>query len=216
MEIKYVGHSCFHIRTASAKIVTDPFTKESTGLPLPKIEADIVTISHDHDDHNNPVEVKGDPLVLTWPGEFEKKGVHITGFPTFHDGVEGQTRGENVMYKFEDGDISLLHCGDLGHLLSDDMVERVGNIDILMIPVGDIFTIGPKDAVKVIKAIEPSIVIPMHFGRPDLRADVFAELQPLATFLKEFGQEGIEPLEKLTLKKDQINTERTEVVVLRS
>lgn len=214
MEIKYLGHSSFFIKTKNAKIVTDPFLPESTGLKFANTEADVVTISHAHDDHSYSEGIKGEPLVLTWSGEYEKKEVRITGFRTFHDAQEGAERGENIMFKFEDNDISLLHCGDLGHLLSNEITDEIGGVDVLMIPVGGMTTIDAKQAVKVINQIEPSIVIPMHYNQDGLDQKTFGTLSDLQTFLKEISAEDVQPIEKLSIKKEQLDPENMKVVVL--
>jgi len=216
MDIKYFGHSSFYIRTKTAKIVTDPYDSVYTGLKFPKTEADIVTISHDHNDHNSLVDIKGEPLVLTWPGEFEKNQVRITGFQSFHDKKNGEDRGENVIYKFEADDFTILHCGDLGHLIQDEIVDQIGSVDVVMIPVGGLYTIDPVEAGKVLNDLEPSIVIPMHYGREDLKKETFAGLQPLEAFLKEIGAADVEPIEKLTLKREELTGESTRVVVMQS
>lgn len=216
MDIKYFGHSSFYIRTKNAKIVTDPFDSAYTGLKFPRTEADIVTISHDHTDHNSLSDVKGEPLVLTWPGEFEKNQVRVTGYKTFHDKNNGEERGENVMYKFEADDFSILHCGDLGHVIPDEIVDQIGAIDVMMVPVGGVYTLDLASAVKVINEIEPSIVIPMHYGREDLNTEVFGDLQPLDAFLKEFGAADVQPIEKFTPKRDELVDDSISVVVLQS
>ena len=216
MDIKYFGHSSFYIRTKTAKIVTDPYDSVYTGLKFPKTEADIVTISHDHNDHNSLVDIKGEPLVLTWPGEFEKNQVRITGFQSFHDKKNGEERGENVIYKFEADDFTILHCGDLGHMIPDEMIDQIGSVDVVMIPVGGLYTIGPVEAVKVLNEIEPSIVIPMHYGQEGLKSETFDGLQPLEAFLKEIGALDVETIEKLTLKQEDLTGESTRVVVLQN
>lgn len=214
MEIKYIGHSSFFIKTKTAKIVTDPFNPSMTGLKFPKIEADVVTISHNHADHNYVEGIKDTPLVIDWPGEFEKNEVRITGYPSFHDNKEGGERGPNTMYKFEAENISLLHCGDLGHMLTDAVIEEIGNVDILIIPTGGFYTINAEDAVKIIQEIEPSIVIPMHFKRPEMNQEQFAELQDINVFLKAMGADGTEPLEKFSVKKEDLNAEDQKVITL--
>jgi len=216
MDIKYLGHSAFYIRSKTVKMVTDPYDSAYTGLKFPRTEADIVTISHDHKDHNCMTDIKGDPLVLTWPGEFEKKQVRITGYQTFHDKKNGEERGSNVIYKFEADNYTLLHCGDLGHVIPDEIVDQIGSIDVMMIPVGGLYTIDPVEAVKILKEIEPAIVIPMHYGRSDLNSEVFAGLQPLGAFLKEVDATGVEPIEKLTLKREDLDSENMRVVVLQN
>ena len=213
MDIKYLGHSSFQIRTKNAKIVTDPFDPEYTGLPFAKTEADILTISHDHRDHNFKDGIKGEPLVLDWPGEFEKNGVRINGYDSFHDANGGTERGDNVMYKFEADGFSVLHLGDLGHLLSEDKIEMIGEVDVLLIPVGGKYTINPIEAVKTINKIEPRIVIPMHYGNLELKQDVFGELSELQVFLKEIGAADVVPVDKLTLKRED-EADNIQVVVL--
>src|SRR3989344_1233999 len=146
MDIRYLGHAAFHIKTKTASIVTDPYNPEMVGLKFPKTEADIVTISHHLPDHDFVQAVSGTPLIIDWPGEFEKMSVRIFGFSSFHDGKKGEERGENIMYKFEAEDISILHCGDLGHSLTDAMVEDIGGVDIVCIPVGGIYTINASQA----------------------------------------------------------------------
>jgi L-ascorbate metabolism protein UlaG (beta-lactamase superfamily) len=214
MEIKYLGHSSFFIKTKSAKLVTDPFNPEKVGLKFPKQESDIITISHNHADHNYREGIKGEPIIFDWPGEYEKNEVHITGYPSFHDKQQGAERGENVIYKIEAEKLAILHVGDLGHSLSDELIEEIGGIDILMVPVGGVYSLSAEEAVKLINEIEPSIVIPMHYNRPELDATTFGSLQTLDVFLKAMGVEGAEPQEKLSIKKEEINPEEMKVVVL--
>ncbi len=214
MEIKYIGHSSFFIKTKNAKIVTDPFDPQAVGLKYPKQEADIITISHHHPDHDCQDGVKGEPIVFDWPGEYEKNEVHITGYPSFHDKQQGAERGENVIYKIEAENLSLLHVGDLGHMLDDSTVEQIGTVDILFVPVGGFYTISADEAVKVINEIEPSIVIPMHFNREELDPKTFSSLEPVDVFLKKMGAEATVPQEKLVIKKEDITPENMQVVVL--
>ncbi len=213
MEIKYLSHSSFLIKTKDAKLVMDPFDPKFTGLKFPKQEADIVTISHDHKDHNHRELIDGAPLFITWPGQFEKKGIRIWGFSSFHDKVGGKERGENVMYKIESEGISILHCGDLGTGLTDDQLDEIGDVDILLVPVGGKYTITADEAISLIKKVEPSVVIPMHYGRPDL---IVEGLEPLEVFLKKMGAEQTEPLDKLIVKKEDFALDTAmRVVVLK-
>lgn len=212
MEIKYLGHSSFHIKTKTARIITDPFDSKTVGLKYPTIEADIVTISHNHLDHNVSNQIGGNPLVLDWPGEFEKNAVRIYGFQSFHDAEQGTQRGENVMYKFEADDISILHCGDIGHMLTAEFVDKIEGVDILMIPTGGFYTINATQAVTMIKQLDPTIVIPMHYGHSALNQEGFADLQSLDEFLKLMGAEGREPIDKLIIKKEDLAAEDTRVI----
>jgi len=214
MEIKYLSHSSFLIKTKDAKVVMDPFDPKMVGLKFSKQEADIVTISHEHKDHSYTELIEGTPLILTWPGQFEKKGVRLWGVNSFHDKVEGKERGENVMYKIESEGISTLHCGDLGAALTDSQLDEIGDVDILLVPVGGKFTLTADEAISLIKKIEPSIIIPMHYGRPDI---LIEGLAPLDEFLKKMGVEPSEPLEKLVVKKEDFAFDQAmRVVVLKA
>src|SRR6476469_4622663 len=113
MDIKYMGHASFFLKTKNSRVVMDPFDPK-IGLKFPKTEADIVTISHHHSDHDFLGQVSGEPLVIDWPGEFEKQEVRISGFSSFHDKQKGAERGPDTLYKVEADGISVLHCGDLG------------------------------------------------------------------------------------------------------
>ncbi len=209
-----MGHSSFLIRTREAKIVTDPFSPSVVGLKYPKVEADIVTLSHLHDDHNYREGIKGEPLFIDWPGEFEKNKVRIFGYQSFHDNKKGEERGANTIFKFEAENLSILHCGDLGHLLDDSLVEEIGSVDVLLIPTGGFYTINAQEAAKVVNEIEPSLVIPMHYQNPDMNPQLSANMQPVGDFLKEIGAEDTQAVEKLSIKKEDLTPEDLKVVVM--
>lgn len=217
MEIKYIGHSSFLIKTKTAKVVTDPFDPKMVGLKFPKTEGDIVTVSHGHDDHNQHqqvVTVEGkSPLVFDMPGEFESKGVRIFGFRSFHDDKKGEERGENTLYKIEAEGISVLHCGDLGFVPDDSFIDSIGDVDILMVPVGGFYTIDPEAASQLVKKVEPAIVIPMHYNQPGLDQKAFGQLVPVTEFTKKFGIENVVPVPKLVVKKEEME-EEMKIVVL--
>lgn len=208
-----MGHSSFFIKGKTASLLTDPFDPKMVGLKFPKVKADIVTISHHHQDHDKTQLVEGDPLVIDLPGEYEKDQVRVTGFSAFHDKKKGEERGKNTLFKIEMDDISILHCGDLGDKLSDEMLEEVGNIDILLIPVGGVYTIDDDEAVEVVNSIEPSIVIPMHYKSDKLNEKVFGEFSPLSSFLDKMGAADVEPIKKLKVKREEFE-EEMKVVVL--
>ena len=214
MEIKYLGHSSFVLRSKIAKLVTDPFNPE-IGLRFPKTEANIITISHYHKDHNNASQVEGNPLVIDMPGEFEKNGFRITGFQSFHDNKKGAERGENVIYKIEVEGMSFLHCGDLGYVPEGNFIDEVGKIDVLFVPVGGTYTIDAGEAVELVKEIEPSIVIPMHYKTPKHDTKQYEQIQTVEEFLKKIGAEDIAPVEKLVIKKEDLG-EEMKVVVMES
>ncbi len=212
MDIKYIGHASFFIKTKNSRVITDPFDPK-IGLKFPKTEADIVTVSHQHPDHNFLSQVTGDPLVIDWPGEYEKQQVRITGFGSFHDKQKGAERGENILFKFETEGISVLHCGDLGVIPDDNLISQIGEINVLMVPVGGFYTVDANEAVALIKKIEPSMVIPMHYNRPELDQETFGKLTPVEDFIKKIGATVGETVSKLTLKADDFGDEMKVVVM---
>lgn len=211
MIITYYGHSCFKLESGGIVVVTDPFPKK-IGLKPFQGKADIVTVSHNHWDHNNTSGIKEAPFIIDGPGEYEIKKIVIQGIPSFHDKVEGKARGTNTIYLIQMDKIRLCHLGDLGHELSDNQLEKIGQVDVLMIPVGGIFTINSQEAPKIINQIEPRIVIPMHYQLPKLK--IGAKLAPVEKFLKEMGVSRT-PVEKLVVKKKDLIGKETEVVVMK-
>ena len=217
MDIIYLGHSGFKLRGKSASVVTDPFGPE-IGFALPQVSADIVTVSHSHPDHAAVAKVQGTsrrpkPFIITAPGEYEIMGISVRAIPVFHDDQQGKLRGKNLIMVITIDGVHLVHLGDLGHPLTEAQVEDIGPVDVLMVPVGGVFTIGPQAAASVIENLDPSIVIPMHF-RGEKHSDAFKQLSPLSDFLKQMGAESKEPQEKLTVTAGSL-PEETEVVVLK-
>jgi L-ascorbate metabolism protein UlaG (beta-lactamase superfamily) len=211
MVITWYGQSCFKIQSGETVIFTDPFSKE-TGLTPPRGQAHIVTVSHNHFDHNNVETLTGEPLVVAGPGEYETKGINIRGIFSYHDDKEGKERGTNTIYVLEVEGVKICHLGDLGQKkLTDEQLEQIDEVDILLVPVGGEATIDAEEAAEIISQIEPRLVIPMHYKIPGL-ALKFAGVEP---FLKEMGVAKKETVEKLTLKKKDLPTEGTEVVVLK-
>lgn len=162
LNIKWFGHSMWKIWNDEITIITDPFT--DIGYKMPENEtADILLSSHDHFDHNNYSLIKGNPEIVKSAGDFNIKGMNIIMIPTWHDETKGKERGENLLMKFVISGKTLLHCGDLGHLLSDEIFNKLGNIDVLFIPVGGFFTIDVDTAQTIVEKINPNIVFPMHY-----------------------------------------------------
>lgn len=214
MDISYLGHSSFKIKTRQATIVTDPFDPAMVGLKYPNVEADIVTVSHAHNDHNFIQKVSGAKKIIEGPGEYEISGVSILGYPSFHDEKAGSERGTNTIYVIECEGIRLAHLGDLGHTLTDDAISEIGTVDILMIPVGGFYTIGPKDAGEVVGKIDPYFIIPMHYKVPGMAPGLAEKLEGVDIFLKEVGL-PTETLPKFSIKKSDINEDQnTKVIVL--
>jgi L-ascorbate metabolism protein UlaG (beta-lactamase superfamily) len=216
MIITYHGHSCFKLKGKRGTVITDPF-EAYVGFSPSSLTADIVTVSHQHKDHNAISKVKGTeahpkPFIIDSPGEYEVGGVSVFGDKMYHDSVGGVERGENTVFTILLDDLRVCHLGDLGHTLTEEQVEKIGLVDILFVPVGGHFTINPEQANEVIRMIEPSIVIPMHFLTPEHDSKVFGDLKTLADFTKEYG---IEPaaVPKLSIEKDRL-PEETELVIL--
>lgn len=212
MYITWLGHSSFKLQdkisSDGVTIVTDPYGEKS-GLKMPKIEADILTISHDHDDHNNVAAIKGKPFVIHCAGEYEIKNVAIEGVEVPHDDKDGKERGKVIAYRIDIDDISIAHLSGLGGQLNPKQLETLGGVDVLLIPVGGKYTIDARKAVEVISQIEPRIVIPMHYAIPGLAYD----LDPVEKFIKELG---IKPRmeEKLKVTKRDLPQEDMELVIL--
>lgn len=163
MKIKWFGQSCFMITSENeTKVVTDPYVN-MLGYKLPNVEANIVTTSHNHKDHNNINAIKGSFEHIHGPGIFQKDGIKIKGVETFHDNVSGAKRGKNTVYNFNIDGINVCHCGDLGHTLNSKQIEEIGNVDILLLPIGGLFTINAANALQVAKQLRPIIIIPMHY-----------------------------------------------------
>ena len=163
MKIKWFGQACFLITSNNGiRIITDPFDHR-LGYDVPSVEADIVTASHDHYDHNNVASVKGEFIRIDKPGKFLAKGIDIVGVETFHDESKGSKRGKNTVFKFSVDGINICHCGDLGHVLSDEQAERLGKVDILLVPVGGTYTVNAVKAWEIVKQLNPVVTIPMHF-----------------------------------------------------
>jgi len=212
MEITHLGHSAFKMQGKHVTLVTDPYKEDLVGLKFPKVTADIVTVSHQHDDHNFIGGISGNPIIVAGPGEYEIKGVRIIGIASYHDAAKGSQRGKNTIYHFVIGGVSIVHCGDLGDKLDDNAIDRLDNVDLLMIPVGGFYTISAKEAAEIIYRLEPKVVIPMHYHTPKLNQDNFGKMASVDIFLKEMGREGIQPQAKLTISKDKLPVETTVVV----
>lgn len=208
MEIIWYGLSCFRLRGKEATVVTDPCPPAS-GYNPGKPTADIVTISHNHDNHSYRKGVAGTPRFIDGPGEYEIEGVFISGTPTYHDTKRGGELGGNIAFVFEQENITICHLGDLGHTPTSAQVEEMTGADILLVPVGGHSTIDGTAAAEVVSLLEPRLVIPMHYQTPGSKL----ELEPLDRFLKELGVTNYEAQAKLTITASSLPHE-TQVVVL--
>lgn len=210
MDITWYGQSCFRLKDRNISVVTDPYGKVS-GLKLPRLAADIVTVSHGHQDHNNVEAVRGQPFVIDSPGEYEVGGLFVTGIGMWHDAQSGAERGRNTIFIYHFDDATVCHLGDLGHVPTQTQVEEMGDVDVLLVPVGGKFTIDARQAVEVISLIEPSVVIPMHYALPGMETP----LEGVDAFLKEMGVREPERLDSYSVTGKRL-PEETQVVVLES
>ena len=168
MFIKWIGHACFKITLKSGpELIMDPFD-DGIGLTPLDEKADIVIVSHPHHDHCNTDGVKGEYILVDKPGEYEIKDIKIQGFTESHGGDFGETN----CFLVEARGIRILHLGDIGVVPEDDFFEKIGRVDILMLPVGGRYTVGAKDAFQIMEKIEPNITIPMHYMVPGLTIDI--------------------------------------------
>lgn len=213
MDINWYGLSCFRIREGGVTVVCDPYDK-SVGKTLPKLRADIVTVSHDRPGHNSVERVAGNPKILDSPGEYEVSNVFVTGLTTYHRRQSASADERNVIYFLDFGTLTVGHLGDLGEVPSQSEIEELnlGEIDILMVPVGGGATLDPTRAVEVIGMFEPRIVAPMHYQQPDLTARWAKELEPVDNFLRALGTAMPEPQSTLKIAKSSL-PEETQVVL---
>ena len=209
MEVKFYGHACFSIKEGKITIVTDPYS-DKIGLKLPKLKADVVTIGHDNEAHNNVKAVEGDPMVLNWPGEYEKEGIHFKGIHSFHNTREDKEQLENIIFTINFNDIRFCHLGAQGTKLTPEQLEQVGDVDVLFVPVGKVGTMDAKKAKEVIEQIEPRIVIPMAYHTEGSKKG----LDPIGNFLSIMGSEGLEPIDTFIVKKSELPEDNSKIVVL--
>ncbi len=219
MQIIWHGQSCFEIIAAKGKgehvtILIDPLDEEITGIRNSKTDASIVLLTN-HFYTAAPEDLKKNipgAFIIDGPGEYEVKGIYIQGTAVAGIPAEGKIpAGTNTIYTIEAEELKLCHLGNLQDAeLSVDVVERIGNVDILMAPVGNAKNIGAKEMLKVVSQIEPSIIVPMNFEIPKLKIDA----NGLREFLKEAGIGSVEPLPKLTIKKKDITAEEAKIIVL--
>ncbi|NRD78957.1 MBL fold metallo-hydrolase [Bacillus sp. BRMEA1] len=202
MNIKWFGHSCFLLTSkVGTRILIDPYYR-FIRYRMPIVESDIVAVTHNHFDHNKIQAATGDYLLVNEPKQYILNDVRIKGFHTFHDKVNGEKRGSNNIYCFQMEGLTLCHCGDLGHILSEEQVNEIGKVDILILPVGGRFTINALEATQVMRQLKPTITIPMHYRTKDLSVAglMFSKVDK---FLQISGQRIIE-VKTLDISKENL------------
>jgi L-ascorbate metabolism protein UlaG (beta-lactamase superfamily) len=203
LQIRWHGHSCFEI-TNDLTLVTDPHDGKSIGIHAPNVTGDIILVSHDHYDHNSVKSVeKQDSKVITDDRKRSISDIEIKGVESFHDEEEGAKRGKNIIFQFTIDEIKFCHLGDLGHNLDDEAVQKIGDVDILFIPIGGTFTVDDKQAWKVIKKIKPKIIVPMHYKIGGLSLPI-AGIDP---FLEQSKYKVIHVGNEIDIEKEDLPTE---------
>ncbi len=210
MTINWYGQACFRLESKDVSVLIDPFSKE-IGLRPPRLSDNIFLVTHEHFDHNYIEGAPAGSFVIRGPGEYEKSGIYIEGIKSFHDNAEGRQRGLNTIYVIRFDDLRICHLGDLGqHELTDEQVEAIDEVDILMVPVGGVYTVDGAQAVKIINQIEPKIIIPMHYKIQGLNID----LEDSKKFLKEIGLKP-EEVETYKINKKNLPTEKINLVTFK-
>jgi len=216
MEITWYGLSCFRLTERDvATVDTAPYDSREVGHRPLKLDADIVTISHKSPDRNFVEAVRGNPYVVTGPGEYEIGSVFITGVQTSSSNESGDGRVSehatawNTLYSFDFGTLTVAHLGDLDHVPTQAEIESLGTVNIALVPIGGGRLLNAARAAEVISVLEPSIVIPMQYAMPEFTVP----LEPLSKFLKEMGISEIETQPSLKITAASL-PEETKVVVL--
>jgi len=183
INVIWIGHACFMLKSKTRKLIFDPF--KGIGLPEPDAKADIILCSHSHSDHNNAAAVshKRSIILEGFTGMARIGSVSVKGIATFHDEVQGGKRGKNSIYLVGLDGISFCHLGDLGHKLFASKAKEIGPVNVLFLPVGGFYTIGPKQARKVMKSLKPKVTLPMHYRLPGM-SDAFNGLSTLEDFIR--------------------------------
>lgn len=202
MEITWYGRSCFRLRGRGASVVTDPFSPEM-GYRLPRMSASLVTVSNDDEEHNYTRIVRDRPYLIQGPGEYEVGGIFVIGVRTYPEDKRGAENGKNTAYLIEFEEIAICHLGDLGHLPTQEQIEELDGIDILMIPVGGRDVLTSARAAEVVSMLEPRLVIPMRYRIPDMDR----EMATVTRFLGEMNAKDVQPQENLRVTVSQLPSE---------
>lgn len=210
MKITWCGQSYFKIKCQNIELIIDPYNS-SIGIIPPKIKSDVVLITHNHSDHNNKDFLSNNTIVIDGPGEYEINGTFIYGKEAYHDNEDGAQRGIITMYKIEDEKLKLAHLSDIGQkILSQDQLEFLNDVDILLIPIGGKYTINSKEAIKLINDIEPRVIIPMHYKIPGLKIDI----ETADDFIKEIGLNP-EITDEYKISKNDLPADEIKLVILK-
>jgi L-ascorbate metabolism protein UlaG (beta-lactamase superfamily) len=209
VEVVWYGQTCFRLGGQnSISIVTDPYPPD-VGLSLPRLEADIVTVSQHNASCDHLAAVQGSFKLLDGPGEYEISGVFITGVSTFADSKRGRARGLNTVFAFDFDGMTICHLGRLGHVPTQSQVKNLGSVNVLLVPVGGGGSLTSTQASEVISLFEPDVVVPMRYRVPGLREN----LDGVDHFLKEMGIEDVNGQKVLKVSESGV-LEETKIVLL--
>ncbi len=209
VKLKYFGHAAFKITQEKygVRVITDPYEPEcydgSIRFSEIEDETEFVTVSHNHPDHSNFVGLTSKPEVIKSIGKMEKAGIIFNGIEAYHDNSKGAERGRNIVYTIKADDITVCHLGDLGHILTDEQIKKIGSVDVLLIPVGGGPTIDKGSVDSVINALKPKIIIPMHYKSDKCSLNIAGVDQ----FLK--GRKGVRNFKEseIAITKDSLPRE---------
>jgi L-ascorbate metabolism protein UlaG (beta-lactamase superfamily) len=210
LDITWHGHSCFRItERGQTTIVTDPYYPEAVGLPELKVKGDIVTISHPEDPTlNNAEAVKGYNYTLQGAGEYEFEGTFVWGLPLHNPKADGGQYNFGYQVQYESG-LNVLHLGRLTYLPEQSLIKDLGDVHVLLLPIGGVYSLRPSIAAEVVALIEPSYVVPMQYNLPGMALD----LGELEAFTKAMGISKIEKDDYLRVNSTTMN-EQPQVIIL--
>jgi L-ascorbate metabolism protein UlaG (beta-lactamase superfamily) len=210
MDMTWLGHACFRMRGREGIVLTDPPDPKS-GHAIPRTEAGLVTMSHEHAGHASLRSVAGEPVVLRGPGEYEVHDMLVTGIGSFHDDEKGAQRGRNTVFAIRLDDLVICHLGDLGHALPAADLEKLGDVDIALVPIsGPDVNLSAARAAEIVQQLEPKVVVPMSFDPDDKKKDA-----PYMRLLHELGVKEMEAVSKLSVTRSTL-PENLQIVTLDS
>lgn len=215
LTVQWYGHASFGISDgAGTQIVTDPYA-EDIGYKFPKVTTNVLTVSHDHFDHNNIKALEKYAHLVDGVESFSHDGIEVKGIASVHDEKSGELRGKNTIYVYTLNNMKICHLGDQGIALTKEQVKAIGKIDVLMIPVGGLYTIDAKTAAKVVAQVNPKIVVPMHYKTDSLVAE-FGEVTGVDGFIKEMSGWTVTKAKTLTLNKATLDKSKGKQLVVLS
>ena len=200
MRLEWIGHACFKLTLESGvKVFTDPYD-ESVGITMIPLKADVITMSHEHHDHNEESQIIGEPVILHGDMPLELGGLKVAAYASYHDDAQGAKRGANHIRVFEAEGLKVVHMGDQGCMPAKEILDAIAGADVLLIPVGGTYTLDAKEAKEVIARISPKCVVPMHVKTKHCPYPI----DPIGVFLEEMGCAGLEPIAALELSAGNV------------